>query len=646
MLLLSEDDIAETLAVTASSGFHAYTFGSKLSDGLSQLEVEQEQKTHTYFGKIKEFLKIQLLGYPNRLESYILENEPNDCALIAKYRQTTDIDLSREPTLSVDKLTLNTLHIPHPLESFMRNETHQHVDRDVLEKVNKELQESPILFFIHGLGGQMSQFEPLMGLLSQCAEIVSLDLPGFGNSKPVDRHHKTISNISELELKRISSSVESMSWEDFLAHNIVNIIHAFLRQQIPEKKVILVGHSMGTHIAVRVAKKLSECKVEGLILLSPPDVIDDSVPGLQDLEIGGLSWLFKLFVYLPFLFNLFRTWDRLPGLQSKSVRRQLPKNSLLYNRLRQFRWNLDIDSSTLLKYVRGFKKITTSDFVVAINRFNNNKSDDRAYEKTLLVCGSEDHVTSVKHIHHIDKFLTETFNKKISSALEVKDAGHSLLLAKPELTSGVILNHIEAKLPQRLNLSPAWVLKVKALISGDKWGLKNEEKWLNLKPISDNISRGIEISPLLGMKTLREGDAVHSPAVVEQSYYEQGGIVRGKLIAIIDISSDIPPYNPQSFKNIRYYKCATVSKVVPDQASIRRFINLVKEILDETDEEHPLIGVHCHYGFNRTGFLICCYLIEELGWSVKDAVEGFKLAKPPGIKHPHFIDALYVRYDT
>ncbi|MBR7518245.1 hypothetical protein KC217_21495, partial [Mycobacterium tuberculosis] len=73
MLLLSEDDIAETLAVTASSGFHAYTFGSKLSDRLSQLEVEQEQKTHTYFGKIKEFLKIQLLGYPNRLESYILE---------------------------------------------------------------------------------------------------------------------------------------------------------------------------------------------------------------------------------------------------------------------------------------------------------------------------------------------------------------------------------------------------------------------------------------------------------------------------------------------------------------------------------------------------------------------------------------------
>ncbi|KAI5961574.1 hypothetical protein KGF57_001699 [Candida theae] len=642
----SEEDVVETLAVTASSGFHAYSSGSKFSDKLTKLELEQEEKTQTFIGKVKEFLKIQLFGYPNELEKYILENEPNDCALIAKYRQTTHIDLTKEPTLSVDSLTLNTLHIPHPLESFMRNENHQQANGDVLENVNKELKDSPILVFIHGLGGQMSQFEPLMGLLSQCAEIVSLDLPGFGNSKASVGRNKSISSISETEQQRISSSVQKLSWEDFSTENIANIVYAYLQKQVPEKKVILIGHSMGTHLAVRVAKKLPEHRVEGLVLLSPPDLIDDSVPGSQDLEVGGLSWVFRLFVHLSFLFNLFRTLDRLPGLQSKSVRRQLPRNSSLYNRLRQFRWNLDIDSSTLLKYVHGFKKIKMSDLVVAINRFNNNKRDDRAYQKTLLVCGSEDHVTSVKHIHHIDHYLTTTFGRKISSALEVKEAGHSLLLAKPELTSGSILNHIEYKLPQRLNLSPAWVLKVKALISGDKWGLKNEEKWLNLKPISDNIKRGNEISPLLGMKTLREGDSVHSPGVVESQYYNQESNVRGRLIAIIDISSDIPPYNPQSFKHVHYYKCATVSKVVPDQASIRRFINLVKEILEKSDEEQPLIGVHCHYGFNRTGFLICCYLIEELGWSVKEAVDAFKLAKPPGIKHPHFIDALYVRYDV
>lgn len=92
---------------------------------------------------------------------------------------------------------------------------------------------------------------------------------------------------------------------------------------------------------------------------------------------------------------------------------------------------------------------------------------------------------------------------------------------------------------------------------------------------------------------------------------------------------------------------STVSKEVPDQSAIRRFIQLINEILNDNKEvKDPLIAVHCHYGFNRTGFLICCYLIEVLGWSVKEAVDGFKAAKPPGIKHPHFVDALFVRYEN
>ena len=192
-------------------------------------------------------------------------------------------------------------------------------------------------------------------------------------------------------------------------------------------------------------------------------------------------------------------------------------------------------------------------------------------------------------------------------------------------------------------------IKIKAKVSGDKWGLKNEQKWLNIQSVSYNITRnrGKDIAPLLGMKTLRESDPIHSPSILEQQFYgdNSSNQIKGNLIAIIDISADIPPYSPKSFEKIKYYKCATVSKVVPDQSAIRRFIQLVNDILHENTVANPLIAVHCHYGFNRTGFLICCYLIEVLGWSVEEAVEGFKIAKQPGIKHPHFIDALYVRYE-
>lgn len=119
------------------------------------------------------------MGYPNDFENYVVHHEASDCSLIAKYCESTTVDLSKQDALSIDSITLNTVHIPHPLVNFMKNEANQQTSTDDQVDVSKELHESPIIVFIHGLGGQMSQFEPLMGLLSQCLETLSLDLPGF-----------------------------------------------------------------------------------------------------------------------------------------------------------------------------------------------------------------------------------------------------------------------------------------------------------------------------------------------------------------------------------------------------------------------------------------------------------------------------------
>jgi protein-tyrosine phosphatase len=47
---------------------------------------------------------------------------------------------------------------------------------------------------------------------------------------------------------------------------------------------------------------------------------------------------------------------------------------------------------------------------------------------------------------------------------------------------------------------------------------------------------------------------------------------------------------------------------------------------------------------NRTGFFICCYMVERLGYKLQDAVDEFALKRPPGIKHSFFVDELFVRY--
>lgn len=84
-----------------------------------------------------------------------------------------------------------------------------------------------------------------------------------------------------------------------------------------------------------------------------------------------------------------------------------------------------------------------------------------------------------------------------------------------------------------------------------------------------------------------------------------------------------------------------------------QFIKLVDAIRDDQkirassepdwSDDH-VIGVHCHYGFNRTGYFLVCYLVERCGYGVQEAIDAFATARPNGIRHSHFLDRLFVRY--
>ena len=121
------------------------------------------------------------------------------------------------------------------------------------------------------------------------------------------------------------------------------------------------------------------------------------------------------------------------------------------------------------------------------------------------------------------------------------------------------------------------------------------------------------------MKTLREVDEVHSPTMFVLDWRE-------KIKAVVDISHESPVYNPQTLDDggIEYHKFPTVSKIPPTPEEVKDFIALVHQIQAKSDEDDSrLIGVHCHYGFNRTGFFICSFLIEQKGYSVQQAIDEF-----------------------
>lgn len=221
----------------------------------------------------------------------------------------------------------------------------------------------------------------------------------------------------------------------------------------------------------------------------------------------------------------------------------------------------------------------------------------------------------------------------VKTAIMPKPAAHSLLFSpsSSRIISGLIGNFLADHIDRRLSL--AWQLQY--LSTEGKWDVKNLEKWKAVQPVSLPIA-----DVFRAMKTLREVDEKHSPKIFVQEW-------AGKLRAVVDISHDSPVYDPKGLEEggIAYYKFPTVSKQPPTKDEVKSFIELIDKIRGEQpDGAKGMIGVHCHYGFNRTGFFVVSYLIERLGYKVQDAIDTFQQARPPGIRHDHFIDELHVRY--
>ena len=198
--------------------------------------------------------------------------------------------------------------------------------------------------------------------------------------------------------------------------------------------------------------------------------------------------------------------------------------------------------------------------------------------------------------------------------------------------SGLIGSFLADHIDPRLSL--AWQLQY--LSTEGKWDVKNLEKWQAVRPVSEPIANTFR-----AMKTLREVDERHAPKIVAQEW-------KGRICVIIDISHDNPVYDPRGLEEggIEYFKFPTVSKQPPLKDEVKAFIELVDRVKLKCEEQgkQGLVGVHCHYGFNRTGFFLVCYLVERLGWRLEDAIQEFGQKRSPGIRHSHFIDELHVRY--
>ena len=536
----------------------------------------------------------------------------------------------------------------------------------------------PLLVFIHGLGGSLAQFNPLLTSLVNVAPCLGLDLPGCGRS-----------------------AFSPTSWEAYTPRALAELLRVVIKQYCERNEgqgAILVGHSLGCSLSALVASnalasQVPQCpEVLAVVAICP----QATLPSHKQIA------LFEKLLLVPTpIFDIWRTWDRRGGPDSASVARFVGKDADIEVKKLQVRFNEQSQTAVWRRMASGLlpsrsatnssekgmpglevwaslklplfliagegDSVTKPDQIMKIGQALGKVDRPRDSQSREVLSPSPQRGTTlngdVEHLSPEEKRLSEasvteltiigneaqsrssvpSYSRRrqvLKTSILPFPASHGLLYdpATYRTLAGLIHTFLYEHVDTRLSLG--WQLQ--HLSTEGKWDVKNLAKWQAICPVSEVIA-----GTFRAMKTLREVDDIHSPEIFVRNW-------KGRIKAVIDISHESPVYDPKGLDEggIEYHKFPTVSKIPPTSEEAKDFIKLVDRLRSQTRhtttlevaDDEALIGVHCHYGFNRTGFFICCYLIEREHFGVQQAIDEFAKHRPPGIRHEHFLDQLFVRY--
>lgn len=116
---------------------------------------------------------------------------------------------------------------------------------------------------------------------------------------------------------------------------------------------------------------------------------------------------------------------------------------------------------------------------------------------------------------------------------------------------------------------------------------------------------------------------------------------RQQLGLIIDLTFTTRYYRAEDLPDTLYYmKIFTAGHEVPNDATILSFKKAVRHFLHDNASNDKLIGVHCTHGLNRTGYLICRYLIDVDGMMPQKAINLFNESRGHSIERQNYLQDL------
>ncbi|XP_006877762.1 PREDICTED: RNA/RNP complex-1-interacting phosphatase [Chrysochloris asiatica] len=167
------------------------------------------------------------------------------------------------------------------------------------------------------------------------------------------------------------------------------------------------------------------------------------------------------------------------------------------------------------------------------------------------------------------------------------------------------------------------------------------ERWKDYCPVGQRMPGTRFIAFKVPLRKSFEGNLAPEECFSPLDLFNKIQEQNEELGLIIDLTYTQRYYNQEDLpETIPYLKLFTVGHQVPDDDTIYKFKCAVNGFLRENADNDKLIGVHCTHGLNRTGYLICRYLIDVEGMRPDDAIELFNRCRGHCIERNNYIEDL------
>eukprot|EP00057_Strongylocentrotus_purpuratus_P035291 XP_798461.4 PREDICTED: RNA/RNP complex-1-interacting phosphatase [Strongylocentrotus purpuratus] len=168
------------------------------------------------------------------------------------------------------------------------------------------------------------------------------------------------------------------------------------------------------------------------------------------------------------------------------------------------------------------------------------------------------------------------------------------------------------------------------------------DRWEKYVPFGDVI-KGTNILPLkVPLKENLSSRLLEKDRFTPDDLLQKLNEMNYRMGLIIDLTATTRYYNPEIFidRDVQYVKVFTPGHVVPPPEVVDKFTAAVSSFKEYNKDNDMIIGVHCTHGVNRTGYLVCRYLIEREGYKPKDALKAFEEARGYPIERENYIEDL------